>query len=469
MVPNQEELTPEGSIYNPSTQSLLRTYHWLDTAQQVKIRIEADGTASLEFEEGEPGHELSLHNLPLEHLVPRLHYQPASPPDAFDALNLLLAEYSRNGVTIPRGKAGDEIVHFRSTFEESVPWALQGDFDFVPNKYFQPLRLSVINNCLAPGLWEFSASDRSGEIYHSWFRFPDQEYYRLTARINGLSEEFVRQALDWKTPQIPLALERLRAEGRLVAKVSARLIDAAVGFSSQASRLRLSKGFAHVVTEEGVRPPQRLSDFYRYPVRLSSFLEPGLYSYQNPRDFDMGFLGRVSGAQISTVLPRTHYSWNNASSEPPRESGKVHLEFLIRLGDLSLLIGNLPLGLLVQQEDFVINGFGVGVLNQAAPVERRKMLLQQGHHPPYAYLVREEGGRLLAVNSHDLGIEQLFVRTHPYGDSPHWTVTVSSYERIVDLARYRIEIPAQLRQALLENTEKYVAPAYLTYKDDNVR
>ena len=36
-------------------------------------------------------------------ILPRLFYEPAAPPDAFDAYNLMMAEFSRNSVSVPFG------------------------------------------------------------------------------------------------------------------------------------------------------------------------------------------------------------------------------------------------------------------------------------------------------------------------------------------------------------------------------
>ncbi len=471
--PNQEDVLEDGSLYSPATQSFLRTHHWLDTASRLEVAIDGDNQARLIFQEGDEGHEFSIRNLPMEQLVPRLHYQPADPPDDFDAFNLLMAEYARNGVTIPRGEEGDEITHFQSDFQESVPWILEGDYQFVPNKHFRPLRVGVMNNCLAPGLWELNAVDRSGEIYHAWFDFPVEHYYRLTAEVNGLDSEFVKEALKWKVPEIKLPLERLRQEGPLEGTVAVRLVEMPVGFSSQDSRRKLAKGFVQVMRDGALDIPEKLSEFYQQPVSMSSFIEPGKYASQEPRDFDLRFLAQVSSAEVRRVTPHTHYSWNDPDADPPSdgESGGEldHLQIMIRLGDRSIVIGNLPINRLVRQEDYVINGFGVGVLGPSTPIERRKILLDNGPHPPYAYLVKEADGELLALNSHDLGIEQIFIRTLPFGDRPHWTVTITSYERIVDLVKYEVEIPESLRKELIASTEKYVPPLYRTYRDDNVR
>ena len=81
----------------------------------------------------------------------------------------------------------------------------------------------------------------------------------------------------------------------------------------------------------------------------------------------------------------------------------------------------------------------------------------------------EKGGELIALNSHDVGVEQIFIRAYPFAQRPHWEVTITSFERITDLVKYRIGIPNQLRQQLQENTLRYISPVYFTYRDDNLR
>src|SRR5205823_1295369 len=146
-----------------------------------------------------------LEHVPLQYLVPRLHYRPHSPPDEFDAFNLLLAEYARNSIAMPMGEPGENAAHFETDLPETRPWTLKGDFQFVANPEVRPLRFSVINNCLTPGLWELAASDRAGEIYHAWFDFQPELYAKLVAEVNGVDRAFAAAAVKWRT--VPVALD----------------------------------------------------------------------------------------------------------------------------------------------------------------------------------------------------------------------------------------------------------------------
>ncbi len=58
----------------------------------------------------------------------------------------MLAEYSRNSVSVPVGKSSDTMAHFETDLDEAVPWTLDGDYRFVPNPNTRPVRFSVINN-----------------------------------------------------------------------------------------------------------------------------------------------------------------------------------------------------------------------------------------------------------------------------------------------------------------------------------
>lgn len=359
--------------------------------------------------------------------------------------------------------------HFQSNMEEAVPWTLKGDYEFIPNRYLRPLRVGIVNNCLGPGLWELIATDRSGEIHHSWFALPQERYFRLTAASNNLDLDFVREALAWKTTGARLSLDRLRREGALLGEGRVTLVDAPVGFSSQGSRLKLNAAFVKVSKDGRLMPPKRLADLHTSKVSMPAFVEPGRYSLTNSRQFDFAFLTDVSTAEVRAVVPLTHYRWNDERREPAREAGEDHLELKIHVGSRYILLGNMPMSRMVKQEDFVIHSFGVGVLGPDTPAERSLMLTQHGPHPPYAYVAEERDGELYAVNSHELGLEEIFIRTYPSAPDPHWVIVLTSFERIVDVIRYRVEIPESLRARLAQRTAEYVSPPYLTYKDDNVR
>ena len=402
--------------------------------------------------------------------MPRLHYLPAQPPDPFDAFNLMLAEFSRNSLSVPQGTDGDEMAHFQTNLRDSVPWKLQADYDFIPNPDYKPLRVAVTNNCLAPGLWELSAIDRSGEIYHSWFTLPEDTYTNLVAKTNRLDREFVRGALSWREEPVRLDLGRLRRVLEDLGDVAITVLDESVGFSSQGSRRKISRDFALYESASQLQRPRFLSDLHRHPVALASFAEPGIYSAR-PEDrswFDFAFLAEPSSARVRIVQPLTSYRWTTQALAEQEPEGRT-IEITIDLGHgEQLLLGNLPLHLLVEQEDFVLHGFGVGILSPNGFAERRKFLIENGPRPSYAYLVARRGQTLMGLNSHSRGIEQVFIRSHPNAENPAWEVTITSYERIADLVKYRIEIPLDLEEFERRASREYRPPIYFTYRDDNI-
>lgn len=471
LTPTLEDRLPDGSLYNPSTQSFLRESHWLDRVDQASITVQPTGSSSISLRDPEGVHTLKIQNIRLDYIVPRLHYTPASPPDQFDAFNLMLAEFSRNSLSVPVGKSSDEMAHFETDTDEVVPWSLAGDYQFVPNPNTRPVRFAVINNCLAPTLWELTASDRTGEIYHSWFTVPELLYRQLLARANGVDPDFAVQAVQWSNEEVSLELDRLRVVGRSVGRVPATVIDQApVSFSSQDSRRKLHEHFVQVHKEEGWIVPQMIADLTVHLSKFSDFIEPGIYSFVQRKTFDFSFLRGVESVDVSRVSPRTHYNWRNPrDSERSTSSSGDCLELTLNLGEYKLIIGNLPIRLLVPQEDYVIHGFGVGILSSAGLAERRRFLIEEGPPPSYAYLCREVNGTLLGLNSHERGIEQLFIRTHSRDKAPWWEITVASYERIVDIVKFRVEVPAALQEELRDAALEYVSPLYFTYRDDNLR
>lgn len=467
--PTQELRDEDGRLYTPSTQSLLRTHSLLEQAKSLKISADNNDIAAIDMQLDDE-HYIKIRNLSLDQLVPRLHYKASGTLNEFDALNLMLAEYSRNSISVPQGAEGDAMSHYQTNLKGKVPWKLKGDYDFIPNEQYHPLRMSVINNCLAPGLWEINASDRSGEIYHAWFNMPKDFYTNLVAEVNDLPMSIVESALKWKEDHIvKLDLDKLRTIKEALAEVSVSVKDEPIGFSSQGSRRKLSKNYVRYQMGDTLVAPTKLSDLYQNPVKMSSFEAPGIYSFTNLNEFDFSFLATAKNADIQLVRPKTYYNFNKNSQLAEEEIDKPYVEMSIHLdNDEKIIIGNLPLHLLVKQEDFTLHGFGVGILHAAGLAERRKFLLNRGPHPSFAYLAQQKEDGIYGLNSHGRGIEQIFIRSYPNAETPHWEVTITSYERIADLVKYKIEIPKALQEQQRMASKAYVPPVYFTYRDDNI-
>lgn len=471
VAPSLEDRLPDGSPFNPSTQSFLRGKHWLESVTALEIRADSNLKADLRLKGGSGEDAFEVRDLPLDQLVPRLHYTPAVPPDSFDAFNLMMAEFSRNGLSVPQGVAKERAARFVTTLDAEAPWTLKGDYEFEPNPRTRPMRFSVVNNCLQAGLWELSAVDRAGEVYHAWFDFPESDYVRLVARTNGLPIDFAAQSLQWNTDPAPMALDRLRKPLDELGDVTVdlhRAVPEAAGYSTQDSRQKVSKEYARVASGDGLRGVKSLAELTSGPVHMRDFVVPGKYSLENDKSFDLRFLAGVQGGTVRRVEPKTSYRFNKGKSAASQLETE-YLEIVLHLAEYDIVIGNLPVSLLVPHEEFALNGFGVGILEPAGFSERRRILLERGPAPSYAYLAKREADKLLAINSHDVGIEQIFIRAHAWDATPWWEITIGSFERIVDVIKYRVEMPESLHAEARRIADTYIPPLYLTYRDDNLR
>ena len=468
VVSDQEEIAANGYRYTPSTQSFLRGHHWLEGINEASITFDKEDIAHLDFDISKKGENyISVKNVKMNQLVPRLHYQHKGEPDRFDLFNLMLAEYSRNGLSFPYGHEGDRITHFETNLEANIPWVLKEDYDFKPNPAFKPIRFSIVNNCLEPGLWEMNASDKTGEVYHSWFSFPKDKYFDLVGKVNKISSDKVSEALKWNDEPVKLDLDRLRTIKHSFGEQAIAVVDEEISYSSQGSRRKLSAGFVTCKLEDEFVRPKKLSDLLKNPVKMAQFEPPGKYSINNKMEFNFQDFEKPQGVTIREVDPLTSFSFDK---KPYKRDKLRYIEMEIILPNKrKLIIGNLPLNLLVQQEDFTLHGFGVGILSAGGFAERRQFLLEQGFHPSYAYLAEETPNGTVAVNSHGQGIEQIFIRSYAKGDVPHWDVTVTSYERITDIVKYRIPINPELIRDQIAHNDNYITPVYFSYRDDNLR
>ena len=134
-----------------------------------------------------------------------------------------------------------------------------------------------------------------------------------------------------------------------------------------------------------------------------------------------------------------------------------------------ITFGNLDMRLLVEQEDYPIHSFGAGVLSPSDLSERRNLLFKENPVAHYAYFTEKKGELLYVLNAHEYGLEQIFIRTLPNAKNPHFEITISSYERMVDIIKYEIPIPSKLLGTLKSTSLKYFSPMYKTFRDDNIR
>jgi len=243
----------------------------------------------------------------------------------------------------------------------------------------------------------------------------------------------------------------------------------ATGFSSQDSRRKLARGFARVqdAGSGSWRAPVNLDELTAGKVRLTEFAPPGKYILGGYQEFDLTFLKSAKSVQVNLVKPKTCYDMSHPGAQV--KPAFDYLELVLFLDGYRVIIGNLPLQLLSPREDFTLNGYGVGILHSSDFAERREFLIAEGPAPSFAYLVRESDGELLALNSHTFGLEQIFLRTHLEAEGAWWECTLTSYERIVDIIKYRVPVPDEMVALIRQQALEYISPIYLTYRDDNLR
>lgn len=396
--------TPEGwAVARPAR----RTQRWTRT-QALELREEPAGMLRWRFLGA--GDEVlgEAAPLPARWVLPRLDYAVGRRPDDFDAFNLMLAEFARMGVQVP----------------------LAGDAS-------EATRVLVANNCLEAGLWEVSVQNSDGRVLHGWFDFPRAAYLELVARLGGLPQDFVAGALSWRTAGVRPRLERLR---RVVQELgeSPLTLDPAFAFESvdQEQTLKQTKSkFRAGRVGHGASYPV-LADL-EVPVRFADFIPPGRYTPRTRRSFDLSFLLHPGRARLRRVAPRVEVPGGRAMA--PGE----YLELELELGELRLVLGNLPLDRLRAGEDMRIHGFGVGVPGPRMRARDHRSDEELGRPPCFAYLLEGRGRGARAVNTHARGLETLDLHLAA-GATPRLEVIVGSFERMTSLVRYRVALPPSL-------------------------
>jgi hypothetical protein len=460
-----------------STQSVNRYRSVLSRFDAVDVQATLDrGGRRLRVrfdEQGRPSPLVSYENVDLDFLVPRLDYPHARRLEAFDRVNLMLAEYSRNGVELAGQSDNRAYGYFRAEgnalFNDAEEYAF-ADGRVVPNGGTRPKRMSLVNNCLFPGLWELSAADSVGEMYHAWLSLPEAGYFQLVRAANDIdaSDEELRAALGYQKeiPRVPIALDRLRAPGRAFGSFAARVnLDKPVaGYSTQDSRRKVQRKFYQVLRDGQEIQPRTFAELRPGDqFKFFSFVPPGIYTKREPRI--VPYEPIWTRAELTEVTPKTQFA---APSPHPYSHGALELTLRSADGARALVMGNIPIDLLVFQEDFDIPGFGVGILRASEPIEKRYLYLKEGPAPVYAYSAFVREGRLELANNHDQGLEQIYLRPFRRGEQVVLRVTLVAYERIVDTLELEIELPDELEQRILKASAGYQRPLWRSFSDTNL-
>jgi hypothetical protein len=329
--------------------------------------------------------------------------------------------------------------------------------------------MSVTNNCLSPGLWEVSANDSVGEMYHAWFSFPKQIYYDMVKENNDLTlpNSQLRKALKYKkNSMVPVDFDKLRKFNRQLdtSKANPVLDKSIASYSSQDSRRKVQRGFFKVKRDQKLLEVERFEQLKKGDnFELFAFVSPGIYSPKKlqiiPYEFDW------EKVEINEVKPLTAYAGNKSNYD---KEGYIEMRVYSEDQSRMLVMGNIPISLLVYQEDYDIPALGVGVFPASEPIERRYLRVKHGPKPHYAYLLKRKNGEYFAVNNHEYGIEQFYLRPFKKSGKTYLRVNIVSYERIMDILEMEIALGDELSEKIDRASAEYRRPIYRTYLDNNI-
>jgi hypothetical protein len=471
---DQEERLADQPL-SSSTQSVNRYRSVLSRFDAVDLRYVArSGELTLRFDEHKtPSDLVAYEAIDARFVVPLLPYEHGRALSPFDKLNLMLAEYSRNGVELSLQSGNSEYGYATTRgalFNDDEEYRFEGG-KVVPNAGARPKRMSLVNNCLFPGLWELAATDSVGEMWHAWMTLPAHGYFDLVRAVDGIDagDEELKDVLDYhKTiPRVPLELDRLRGVARELGTTPVA-VDAARAlgsYSTQDSRRKVQRKFYRVErdgkeiavsTFGDLRPGDQFQFF--------SFVPPGIYTKKTLRAVPYEPIWTT--ATLREVTPRTRFG-----ATPSKHSYRAGaLEVTLRSGDgkRAIVVGNVPIDLLVFQEDYDVPGFGVGVMRASEPIEKRHLFLRDGPAPVYAYAADVDGAALVLANNHELGLEQIYLRPYKRGGDVMLRVTLVAYERIVDIVEVELKVPDELARKIVDASAHYQRPLWRSFSDSNL-
>ena len=440
---------------------------------KVDVDFEAEKNVLLMTLRSDDQKNLKIRNIDARFIIPLLPYPHSESLDAFDKANLMLAEYARNGIQLSYQNENSLFGYFYA--DENLFSSSEEEYEYrngmlQPKSDLRPVRFSVTNNCLKPGLWELNATDSVGEMYHGWFDFPKKIYYQMIRSINGLklSDKSLSRALRYQKDlsKVPLKLDKLRHFDKLLLSVKPNIVSnkPIAAYSTQDSRRKVQKGYFKIfrnMKEIEMHSVSGLKDGDIF--RVKRFVPPGVYS--DSKCEKIPFNRKWNMAVINGVTPRTKY--HEATGSP---DGKSYVEITIFKddGNSAVVMGNIPVDLLVAQEDYGIFAFGVGVFPPMEPIERRYLRYHQGPVPHYAYEIQKKSDQWVLKNNHESGIEQIFLR--PFERDRQWYLRVNlvSYERIVDLIELEVPLKGPLKEKIVQATASYIPPLFRVYEDKNI-
>ena len=472
---DQENQLNEQKALNSGTQSLNRYHSVIRELDELSMHYDADRKKlALDLQQKTAGaSSLQIPNIDIQYLVPLLPYSHAPQIDAFDKANLLLAEFARNGISMSYHEKNEVLPYFYAGadfFNDEAEFVYTAQGEIMPNKQVRPKRMSVVNNCLDPCLWELNASDAVGEMYHAWVNIPEALYYSMIKDQNGIENEATELSTFINHPpsleEIPLELDRLRSVGKELLSTEAAIASSKeIGaYSTQDSRRKVQRGFYRMMRDSARFSPKTFGEMEAGDIfDLHSFKAPGIYD-QHTR-MQVSYNPDWEKVTIRQVEPKTSYGGKHDSYG---KFGYIELELKSHDGKNSIIAGNIPVELLVFNEDYKIPAFGAGVLSSSERVERRFLRLQSSSYPYYAYMAKNVGEQQFLLNNHEIGYEQIYLRPFQKDQKTYLRVTVVSYERIVDLLEVEIPLDQDLTNKIIKASEAYKPPVYEVYTDTNI-
>ena len=473
LAPDQEERLADQPL-SSSTQSVNRYRSVLSRFDTIDLLYDAQkGRLRVRFDDkGAPSDLVSYENVDARFVVPLLPYAHGRALTPFDKLNLMLAEYSRNGIELSLQEKNSEYGYATThgLFNDDEEYRFDAG-KVVPNPGAKPKRMALTNNCLFPGLWELSASDSVGEMWHVWMTLPQHGYFDLVRAVDGLDagDAELEDVLDYhkSIPRVPIDFDRLRQVVRTIGTFPVAVdTKKAIGcYSTQDSRRKVQRKFYRVerggqeiaaTTFADLRP----GDLFRF----YSFVPPGIYTKKTLRTVPYEPIWTT--ATLREVTPRTRYG---AAPSPHRYVDGA-LELTLRSGDgkRAIVVGNVPIDLLVFQEDYDVPGFGVGVPRASEPIEQRHLFFRDGPAPVYAYAADADGNALFVANNHELGLEQIYLRPVRRGADVFLKVTLVAYERIIDILEVDVKLPDGLAKKVIDASDHYQRPLWRSFSDSNL-
>lgn len=300
---------------------------------------------------------------------------------------------------------------------------IQGGNGFEKNHTYS---VEIAKNCLNAGLWEIllfkKENGKKVLYYHGWFTFPLGYYRQIFEKNTGLSYLRHWYYLEhWVDPENTLInLNKLRKV------TSSQNIELQVNFKEQAiARGEQINRKKNIIAN---KPIQSFADYYKNPVKFSTFLPPGIYRKDKPWSNEYWRIDNPVGAVLHNIVS-------------PAFPSKVLQEIVINYMDKK-----------GKQYRFYLSGFDINQLPrlEITHYNRGNLYLMGIGTPPlkqsYTQLVRyppdkspvfsvllDSHGKW--INHHDVGIDGSIIfldKNHPN----HLHFYLVSYERHAVIAHY---------------------------------